>query len=104
MKKAVSKASIIRRVSEELDISEEEVSHVISLFIDEFIRILQTGKKMVIANFCQFSLENTEPRKYHDIRYKKVLLSKEKKVLKIRLPKKLRKFVRRNLDIYKTFL
>jgi nucleoid DNA-binding protein len=67
------------------------VFSVITILFDEMLKELKQGKEIKIFNFGTLKLENTKPRKYHDIRYNKVLLSKGSKILKFKLIEPIRK-------------
>jgi nucleoid DNA-binding protein len=79
------------------------IGSVITILIDEMIKDLKNGNKIKIFNFGILSLEETKPRKYHDVRYNKIMLSSGARILKFSLAPLIRKKLCNSLDIDKTF-
>ena len=79
------------------------VGSVITILIDEMIKDLKKGKKIKIFNFGILSLEKTKPRKYHDVRYNKVMISVGSYILKFKMAPLIKKKLCGMLDIDKTF-
>ncbi len=67
------------------------------------IKDLKNEKKIKIFNFGILSLEKTKPRKYHDVRYNKIMLSLGARILKFSLAPQIKKKLFGSLDIDKTF-
>jgi nucleoid DNA-binding protein len=76
---------------------------VISILFEEMLKDLKQGKEINIFNLGVLFLNKTKPRLYHDVTKKQLVLSKERKILKFKLARKLKKRLTRNLDIDKTF-
>jgi nucleoid DNA-binding protein len=70
---------------------------------DELIKDLNNGKDIKIVNFGTISLKQMKPRRYHDVRYNKVLQSNGNKILRFSLVTKIRKKICDFLDIDRTF-
>lgn len=78
------------------------VAAIISILFEEILSDLKQEKQLKIANLGTLSLEKTKPRKYHDVRFNKVLESKGGKIMKFSLAGKLRKKIIGHLDLDKT--
>jgi nucleoid DNA-binding protein len=74
------------------------VFSVITILFDEILKDLKAGKDVKIFNFGLLQLKNTKPRKYHDVRFNKVLLSEGHRILKFTLAQPIRKKLCVNLD------
>lgn len=79
------------------------VLSVISILFEEMIEDLKKGKEIKIHNFGTLSLQKNKPRQYHDVRYKQVMLSEARHLLRFKLASPIRKKLRSLLDIDKTF-
>ena len=80
------------------------VANIISMFIDEFMIELQQKEQINISNFCNFRLEKSKPRKFHNVYKQRFAVSSGKPLLKIKLSKSLRNRIIQNMDLIKTFL
>ena len=74
------------------------VFSVITILFDEILKDLKAGKDVKIFNFGLLQLKSTKPRKYHDVRFNKVLLSEGHRILKFTLAQPIRKKLCVNLD------
>lgn len=79
------------------------VISIINLLFEEITNDLKSGKGLKIFNFGEILLKNTKPRKYHDVRYNRIMLSAGNKMLKLALPRVIRKKLCKMLDIDRTF-
>lgn len=77
------------------------VFSVITILFDEILKDLVSGKIIKIKNFGLLQLKDTKPRKYHDVRFNKVLISKSHRILKFTLDRLIRKKLCANLDTTK---
>jgi nucleoid DNA-binding protein len=84
-------------------IKSSHVGSIINILFEELLNDLKDGKEIKIKNFGSFILKNTKPRKYHDVRYNRVMLSTGGKILKLTLPNLIKKKICQMLDIDKTF-
>jgi nucleoid DNA-binding protein len=75
------------------------VFSIISLLFEEMIKDLQAGKDIKIANFGTLMLKDTPPRKYHDVRLRRVMESPGYKVMRLFLAKPIRKKLCDSLDL-----
>jgi nucleoid DNA-binding protein len=75
------------------------VFSVISILFDEMLKDLKLGKQIKIANFGVLVLKDTLPRKYHDVRFHKVMMSPGHRVLRLFLAKPIRKKLCDELDL-----
>lgn len=78
------------------------VFSVITILFDEIIKDLKSGKELNIFNFGILSLKEMKPRYYHNVKLRKVMLSRGYKILRFTLAPKLRKKLCLFLDIDKT--
>ena len=67
------------------------VFSVISILFEEMIRDLKDGKEIKITNFGTLVLKDTPPRKYHDVRFRKMMESPGHRVMRLFLAKTIRK-------------
>jgi nucleoid DNA-binding protein len=77
------------------------VFSVISILFDEMIKDLKGGKEIRIANFGTLVLKDTPPRKYHDVRFHRVMESPGHRVMRLFLAKTIRKKLCESLDLDK---
>lgn len=78
------------------------VVSIINILFEEVLSDLKEGKVVEVFNFGSLFLKNMKPRKYHDVRYNRVMLSKSNKILKFILPRTLKRKICQFLDIDKT--
>ena len=76
---------------------------VISILFEEMLKDLKEGKEIKIFNLGSLWLKDTEPRLYHDVNKRQVVLSEKRRILKFRLARKLKKRLTASLDIDRTF-
>lgn len=97
---SINKRSLWRYVNIKINriIHHYHVFSVITILFDEMLKDLISGKDIKIFNFGLLKLKDTKPRKYHDVRYKKILLSKSHRILKFTLAPPIRKKLCANLD------
>ena len=75
---------------------------VITILFDEMLKDLIRNKEIKIFNFGTLSLKEMKPRRYHDVREKKVMLSKGHRILRFTLAPQIRKKLCDRLDLDKT--
>lgn len=75
------------------------VFSVISILFEEMMRDLRAGKEIKIANLGTFVLKEMPPRKYHDVRFQKVMESPGHRILRLFLAKPIRKKLCDSLDL-----
>lgn len=80
------------------------VANIISMFVDEFVSELEQKEKINIPNFCSFKLEQSKPRKFHNVQKRRFAISTGKSIIKIKLSRSLRNRIVQNMDVIKTFL
>jgi nucleoid DNA-binding protein len=76
---------------------------VITILFEEIIKDLVSGKKLKISNFGTIELKDMKPRRYHDVRFQKVMESDGNRIFRFSLAPKIRKRLCDLLDIDKTF-
>lgn len=101
----VSKKSLWKYVNKKIKrtIHYYHVFSVISILFEEIVKDLQEEKDVKIWNFGTLTLRKTNPKKYHDVRYKKVMQAEAHKLMKFSLAKKIRNKLCNNLDLDATF-
>lgn len=77
------------------------VFSVISILFDEMIKDLLNGKQIKIVNFGVFELKNSSARKYHDVRFHKIMESPGHRVLRLFLSKPIHVKLRNEVNIDK---
>ena len=77
------------------------VFSVISILFDEMTKDLKSGKEIKIVNFGVLMLKDTPPRKYHDVRFRRVMESTGHRVMRLFLAKIIRKKLCEALDLDK---
>jgi nucleoid DNA-binding protein len=75
------------------------VFSVISILFEEMIKDLQAGQEIKIANFGTLLLKNTSPRKYHDVRFRRIMESPGHRIMRLFLAKPIRKKLCDSLDL-----
>lgn len=71
---------------------------VINILFEEMLKDLKNGKDIKIFNFGVLKLKNMKPRRYHDVRFNKILLSKGHRILRFTLARPIRKKICFYLD------
>jgi nucleoid DNA-binding protein len=71
---------------------------VISILVDEILKDLKEGKEIKIVNFGTLKIEKTKPKKFRNIKTAKFEISKPKNKLKLKLSRRLKKFVAEKKD------
>jgi nucleoid DNA-binding protein len=79
------------------------VFSVITILFDEMLKDLVAGKDIKIFNFGVLSLRKMQPRRYHDVNQRRVVLSKGHRILRFTLSPQIRKKICDRLDLDKTF-
>lgn len=79
------------------------IGAVINILFEEIAQDLKAGKPLKIHNFGEIILQEMKPKKYHDVRYHKVMWSAGTKMLKFIVAPLLRKKLCSALDLDKTF-
>ena len=77
------------------------VFSVISILFEEMVRDLKAGKEIKIVNLGTLILKDTPPRKYHDVRFHRVMESSGHRVMRLFLAKPIRKKMCDSLDLDK---
>lgn len=77
------------------------VFSIISILFEEMIRDLRDGKEIKVTNLGTFVLKDMPPRKYHDVRLRKVMQSPGHRVMRLFLAKPIRKKLCESLDLDK---
>jgi nucleoid DNA-binding protein len=77
------------------------VFSVISILFDEMLKDLRAGKEIKIFNLGVLVLKDTPPRKYHDVRFHRVMVSPGHRVMRLFLSKAIRKKLCESLDLDK---
>jgi nucleoid DNA-binding protein len=97
---SINKRSLWRYVNIKINriIHHYHVFSIITILFDEMLKDLVSGKNIRIFNFGLLQLKDTKPRKYHDVRFNKVLLSEGHRILKFTLAPPIRKKLCVNLD------
>ena len=75
---------------------------VITILFDEMIKDLKNNQLIRIFNFGTLFLKEMKPRRYYDVKQRKVLLSKGYRILRFRLNPRINKKIRALLNIDKT--
>src|SRR5271157_4932596 len=75
------------------------VFSVISILFDEMVQDLRDGKEIKIANLGTIVLKKTPPRRYHDVRLRKMMQSPGHRVMRLFLAKPIRKKLCESLDL-----
>ncbi len=103
MSLSVSKRDLWHYVNRKIKrlIHHYHVFSVISILFDEMIKDLRSGKEIKIANFGTLLLKDTPPRKYHDVRFQRVMESPGHRILRLFLAKTIRKKLCESLDLDK---
>lgn len=101
---SINKRILWRYVNQKINrmIHHYHVFSVITILFDEILKDLKLGKKINVFNFGTLELKNMKPRKYHDVRFQKVLLSEGHKILRFSLAPQIRKKICEHLDLDKT--
>lgn len=76
---------------------------VISILFEEMLKDLRQGKSIKIINLGAITLQPTKPRWYHHVRFRRMVLSPEHRILRFVLTKKLHKKLVKFLDLDRTF-
>lgn len=103
MNLSISKRELWRYVNRKIKrlIHHYHVFSVITILFEEMIKDLQDGKKIKIANFGTLLLKDTLPRRYHDVRFHKVMQSPGYRIIRLFLAKPIRKKLCDSLDLDK---
>lgn len=103
MNLSISKRELWRYVNRKIKrlIHHYHVFSVITILFEEMIKDLQDGKKIKIANFGTLLLKDTPPRRYHDVRFHKVMQSPGYRIIRLFLAKPIRKKLCDSLDLDK---
>jgi nucleoid DNA-binding protein len=85
------------------DIAKHHIEAVLSILLDEISNELKRGGAIVIKNFGRLFLKTMKPREHHNVVSGERVVSPGKRVLRLRLEEKIRKYLLKRLDIDKTF-
>ena len=101
----ISKRDLWRYVNKKINrsIHYYHVFSIISILFEEMVNELIKNKEIKIFNFGTFTLKKTNPKKYYDVRYQKVMQAPSYQLLKFNISKKIRNKICNNLDIARTF-
>lgn len=102
---SISKKSLWKYVNKKIKktIHYYHVFSIISILFEEIIKDLREEKELKVFNFGTLILQKTKPKKYHDVRYQKVMQAPAHKLMKFSLAKKIRNKLCNYLDIDTTF-
>ena len=75
---------------------------VITILFDEMIKDLRQDKEIKIGNFGTFVMKRLNPRKYFDVRERRVMLSEGHRIIRFILAPRLRKKLVSRLDLDRT--
>lgn len=103
MSLSVSKRDLWHYVNRKIKrlIHHYHVFSVISILFEEMIKDLQAGKDIQITNFGKITLKEMPPRKYHDVRFRRVMESPGHRIMRLFLAKPIRKKMCDSLDLDK---
>lgn len=101
MSLSVSKRDLWHYVNRKIKrlIHHYHVFSVISILFDEMIKDLKAGKEIKIVNLGTLVLKDTPPRRYHDVRFHKMMESTGHRVMRLFLAKPIRKKLCEFLDL-----
>lgn len=101
----VSKRSLWKYVNKKIkrSIHYYHVFSIISILFEEILKDLQEEKELKVFNFGTLVLKKTNPKKYHNVRYQKVMQAEAHKLMKFSLAKKIRNKLCKYLDLDATF-
>ena len=101
----VSKRSLWKVVNKKIKktIHYYHVFSVISILFEEILKDLREEKELKVFNFGTLVLKKTKPKKYHDVRYHKIMQGEAHKIMKFSLAKKIRNKLCKYLDLDATF-
>lgn len=101
----ISKRCLWRLINKKIKrlIHNYHVFSIISILFEEIIKDLIDGKSIKIHNFGILELVKTKPKKYHDVRFKKIMQSNGNMIMKFNLTRKIKKKLCAHIDINKTF-
>lgn len=77
------------------------VFSVISILFEEMVKDLKEGKEIKITNLGTLVLKETPPRKYHDVRFRRVMEAPGHRIMRLFLTKSIRKKLCDSLDLDK---
>ena len=78
------------------------VFSIINILFDEMIQDLRKGREIKIANFGTLVLKDTPPRRYHNVRLRKVMQSPGYRIIRFVLTKKIHKKLYRAVKLDET--
>ena len=101
----VSKRSFWTYINKKIKhtVHQYHVLSVISILFDEMRKDLKAGKEIKIHNFGTIALRQTNPKRYHDVRFNRVMQSQGHKIMRMTLTKKFKKRLCSLLNIDATF-
>ena len=102
---SISKLNFWRYVNKKIrrSINHYHIYSVITILFEEMFIDLKQGKEIDIFNLGTLILATTKPRKYYDIKMRKVMQSSGHRILRFILAPPLSKKLKQMLDIDKTF-
>ncbi len=100
---SISKRDLWRYVNRKIKrlVHHYHVFAVITILFEEMVKDLKTGKDIKVVNFGTFVLKDMPDRRYHDVRFHKVMLAKGHRVIRLFLAKPIRKKICNSLDLTK---
>jgi len=100
----ISKRNLWRYINRKIkrSIHHYHTFSVITILFEEMLVDLKAGKDIKIFNFGTLSLGQTQPRKYFDVRFQKIMQSKGNRILRFILAPVINKKLKALLDIDKT--
>src|SRR5579864_5560825 len=101
MNVSISKRNLWHYVNRKIKrlIHHYHVFGVISILFEEMIKDLKSGKEIKIVNLGTLMLKDMPPRKYHDVRFHRMMESPGHRIMRLFLAKQIRKKLCDSLDL-----
>jgi|SRR6185436_11548354 len=98
---SITKRILWRYVNKKINrtIHHYHVFSVITILFDEILNDLKLGKELKIFNFGRLVIKELPSRKYYNIHDKTIRISNSHKILRFILSSKLRKELKKQLDV-----
>ena len=98
---SISKRDLWRYVNRKIKrlVHHYHVFAVITLLFEEMVKDLLAGKEIKVANFGTLVLKDMPARRYHDVRFHKVMEAEGHRVIRLFLAKPIRKKLCNSLDL-----
>lgn len=101
MSPSISKRNLWHYVNRKIKrlIHHYHVFSVISILFEEMTKDLKAGKEIKVVNLGTILLRDMPPRKYHDVRFHRVMESPGHRIMRMFLAKQIRKKLCDSLDL-----